>query len=132
MRKRATVTFEIKKWDEKPYDEFDGGRKLTRANIKKSFSGDIQGEGSLEYLMTYADDGTASFVGMERIVGSLGDRSGSFVLQHTGTFEGGISKGSLLVVPGSATGELVGLLGEGSFALGHGQEYLFTLDYHFE
>ncbi|MFQ5945056.1 MAG: DUF3224 domain-containing protein [Anaerolineae bacterium] len=127
-----TVTFTIDSWDEKAYDEFDDGRKMTRASIKKSFTGDVEGDGSLEYLMTYAEDGSATFVGMERVVGRLGDRSGSFVLQHVGTYEGGISRASLLVVPGSATGGLSGLEGEGSFVLGHDQPYTFTLDDNFE
>jgi len=132
MMTRASATFEVKAWDEKPYAEFDGGRKLTRASVKKSFHGDIEGESSMEYLMTYGKDGSASFVGMERVVGRVGDRSGSFVLQHSGTFAGGIAKASLFVVPGSGTGELSGLRGEGSFASGHAQQYAITLDYDFE
>lgn len=132
MTTRASATFQIKAWDEKPYDEFDGGRKLTRASVKKSFQGDIEGESSLEYLMTYAEDGSASFVGMERVVGRVGNRSGSFVLQHSGTFAGGVAKASWFVVPGSGTGELSGLRGEGSFAAGHEQQYAITLDYEIE
>lgn len=132
MTKRVSATFTIDSWDEKPYDEFDDGRKITRASIKKSFMGEVEGEGSLEYLMTYAEDGSASFVGMERVVGRLGDRSGSFVLRHTGTYEGGVSRALLLVVRGSATGGLSGMRGEGSFVLGHAEPYTFTLDYGFE
>lgn len=88
MSIHATATFEVKAWEEKPYDEIDEGPKLTRASVTKSFSGDIEGEGTVEYLMIHRDDGSASFVGLERVVGRVGDRSGSFVLQHTGTFEG--------------------------------------------
>jgi len=132
MTTRASATFEIKAWDEKPYDEFEGGRKLTRASVRKSFQGDIEGDSSLEYLMSYGEDGSASFVGMERIVGRVGNRSGSFVLQHSGTFAGGIAKAAWFVVPGSGTGELSGLRGEGGFAAGHEQQYAVTLDYEFE
>ena len=74
----------------------------------------------------------ANFVGLERIVGRLGDRSGSFVLQHSGTFEGGTAKATWFVVPGSGTGDLRGLRGEGGFASGHANSYLITLDYDFE
>lgn len=98
----------------------------------KSFKGDIEGEGTLEYLMMYCIDGSASFVGLERIVGHLGGRAASFVLQHSGTFAGGVAKATYFVVPGSGTGELSGLRGEGSFASGHAQEYPMTLDYDFE
>jgi hypothetical protein len=129
MSKQANATFQVTTWDEKPYDEIDEGPKLTRATITKSISGDIEGEGKLEYLMVHRDDGSASFVGLERVVGRLGGRSGSFVLQHTGTFEGGTAKATWLVVPGSGAGELRGLRGEGGFASAHAESYSMTLDY---
>lgn len=53
-------------------------------------------------------------------------------MQHVGTFVDGISTETLTIVPGSATGELVGLRGEGGFAFGHTDEYPFTLDYYFD
>ncbi len=132
MSKRATATFQVKSWDEKPYDEIDEGPKLTRASVTKSFRGDIEGEGTLEYLMIHRDDGSASFVGLERVVGRVGDRSGSFVLQHSGTFEGGTAKATWFVVPGSGTGDLRGLRGEGGFASAHADDYAITLEYDFE
>ncbi len=132
MSRRAAATFQVKTWDEEPFHESDDAPKLTRARVTKSFRGDIEGEGTLEYLMMYRDDGSASFVGLERVVGRLGDRSGSFVLQHTGTFEGGTAKVTWFVVPGSGTGDLRGLRGEGGFASAHAEHYLITLDYRFE
>ncbi len=132
MTTQATATFEIKTWDEKPYVEFDGGRKLTRASVKKSFHGDIEGESSLEYLMAYAADGSANFVGLELVVGRIGERSGSFVLQHSGIFTGGVAQGAWFVVPGSSTDGLTGLRGEGRGSVEHEQPYIFTLDYNFE
>ncbi len=132
MSKRATATFQVKSWDEKPYNEIDEGPKLTRASVTKSFRGDIEGEGTLEYLMIHRDDGSASFVGLERVVGRVGDRSGSFVLQHSGTFEGGTAKATWFVVPGSGTGDLRGLRGEGGFASAHAEDYPITLEYDFE
>jgi len=133
MDTHATATFEVKAWDEKPYEEIDGGAKFTRASVTKSFQGDIEGESTLEYLMFYREDGSATFVGLERVVGRVGGRSGSFVLQHTGVDEGGAVKATYFVVPESGTGDLRGLKGEGSFALsGHAQHYPLTLDYGFE
>ena len=82
--------------------------------------------------MMYRSDGSATFVGLERVVGRLGGKTGSFVLQRTGVFEGGQAKESYSVVPGSATGALVGLRGEGRTAVGHGLEHPFTLDYELE
>lgn len=132
MGKQATATFEVKTWDEKPYGEVEGGPKLTRASVTNSFQGDIEGEGTLEYLMVYPGDDSASFVGLQRVVGRLGDRSGSFVLQISGKFENGTASETWFVVPGSGTGELRGLRGQGGFASGHAQAYTVTLDYDFE
>ena len=131
MSERATATFQVQGWDEKPFSEIDGGSKLTKVSVTKAFKGDIEGVGTLEYLMAYRDDGSASFIGLERVVGSIGDRSGSFVLQHSGTFEGGVATDTWFVVPGSGTGELRGLRGEGGFASAHADEYPITLDYDF-
>ncbi len=63
--------------------------------------------------MIYAEDGSASFVGLERVKGDLTGKKGSFVLQHVGRFADGAAKGTVTVVPGSGTGELVGLSGNG-------------------
>ena len=128
---RVTGSFVMKAWDEEPYQELEGGRKLTRAHVKKSYHGEIQGEGSLEYLMFYREEGIVSFVGLERIEGSLAGRKGSFVLRHTGTFEGDAVQIRLAVLPGSGTGELAGLIGEGEFAAGHETSYPMALDVDF-
>ena len=132
MKHVANARFAIKSWDEKPYSEGEGLPKLTRAAVTKTFTGDIAGEGHVEYLMMYRSDGSATFIGFERIVGSLAGRAGSFVLQRTGAFESGLAKESYAVVPGSGTGELQGLRGEGTTAVGHGMEHPFTLNYELE
>lgn len=129
MKQHASARFAIKNWDEKPYSEGPNLPKLTRASVTKTFTGDIEGEGLVEYLMMYRADGSATFVGLERVVGQIDGKSGSFVLQRTGAFEGGLAKESYSVVPGSATGELRGLQGEGSTSVGHGMEHPMTLDY---
>lgn len=129
MRQTANGRFAIRNWDEKPYSEGDGLPKLTRASVTKTFSGDVEGESQVEYLMMYREDGTAAFVGLERVTARIGERSGSFVLQRTGVFEEGLAKESYTVVPGSATGELRGLAGEGNTAVGHGMEHPFSLSY---
>ena len=129
MKKSANARFAIKNWDEKPYSEGQDLPKLTRASVTKTFSGDIEGEGQVEYLMMYRSDGSATFVGLERVVGRIGAKTGTFVLQRIGVFESGQAKESYSVIPGSATGELQGLLGDGSSAVGHGMEHPFTLSY---
>jgi hypothetical protein len=127
--KTAKSRFAIQSWDEKPYSEGPDQPKLTKAAVAKKYTGDLEGEAHVEYLMMYRADGTASFVGLERFAGRLAGKSGSFVLQRTGVFEGGQAKESYAVVPDSATGELRGLAGGGKSSLGHGADYPFTLDY---
>jgi hypothetical protein len=133
MVTHATGAFKIEAWDEATRSENQEGGKLTHASVKQSFSGDIEGEGSVEWLMCYRPDETADFVGLQRIEGRLGDRSGSFVLlQSAGTFDGTEARGRLAVVPGSGTGDLRGLHGEGEFRAPRGAEASMTLDYDFE
>jgi hypothetical protein len=129
MKQTVNARFAIKKWDEQAYSEGQDLPRMTRASVTKTFTGDIEGEGQVEYLMMYRSDGSATFVGLERITGRVGSKSGTFVLQRTGVFEGGQAKESYSVVPGSATGDLRGLLGAGSSAVGHGMEHPFTLSY---
>jgi hypothetical protein len=132
MKQNANARFAIKSWDEKPYSEGPNLPKLTRASVTKTFTGDLEGEGHVEYLMMYRSDGSATFVGLERIDGRIGDKTGSFVLQRTGAFEGGLAKETYSVVPGSATGDLRGLAGDGSSTVGHGMEHPFVLSYELE
>ena len=129
MKKTANARFAIKSWDEKPYSEGEDRPKLTRATVTKTYTGDIEGEGHVEYLMMYRSDGSATFVGLERIDGRLGGTAGTFVLQRTGVFENGQAKESYFVIRGSATAGLQGLVGDGSSAVGHGMEHPFTLSY---
>lgn len=129
MTKSANARFAITNWEEKPYSEGKDVPKLTRASVTKTFTGDIEGEGQLEYLMMYRSDGSARFVGFERVVGRLAGKAGSFVLERTGEFEDGVAKETYAVVPGSGTGDLRGLRGEGTSAVGHGKEHPMTLTY---
>ena len=129
MKRSANARFAIKSWDEKAYSDGQDVPKLTRASVTKTLTGDIEGEGQVEYLMMYRSDGSATLVGLERVVGRIGDKAGTFVLQRTGVFEAGQAKEAYFVISGSATGELRGLQGDGSSALGHGTEYSFTLNY---
>ncbi len=104
------ATFEITGWDEQPVSEWDDG-KLTHAAITKTYAGDIEGEAVLEYLLAYRADGTAGFVGIERITGRAGDREGGLVLRQIGDFADGAAKAELTVIGGS--GGFEGATGEG-------------------
>ena len=134
MAPQQSGKYEIKSWDENPYFEGEDGAKLTRASITESITGEFEGDTATESLMCYASDGTASFVSMMRFSGRIGDRSGSFVEQSTGTYDGAQAKSTSIVVPGSGTGDLAGMRGRGSSVSTH-DDYPFrpfTLDYEFE
>lgn len=129
MGEQATATFVQKTWDENPYDQGERGSTLTRASVTATYHGDIEGEGTLEYLMAYSGSDSASFTGLQRVVGRIGDRSGSFVLRTNGTFENGKAKETWSVVPGSGTDDLRGLRGEGSLVTLDHERASVTLDY---
>ncbi len=129
---RATGHIEVKTYEPQAYEEPADGPNLVEIQVTETFSGDIVGEGRARFLQTVRKDGSASFVGVERVTGALAGRRGSFVLQDVGTLEGTTVKGDWFVVPGSGTDELVGLRGEGSFTAELGQRASITLDYRFE
>jgi hypothetical protein len=105
---------------------------LVRIHVEEDFSGDIEGTGVAEFLQAQVSEDAASFVGIERVGGSVAGRTGTFVLQDQGTLTGTRVAGRWSVVPGSATGELAGLRGDGGFTAELGQGADITLDYWFE
>jgi hypothetical protein len=133
MSTHETGTFQMKSWEEKPVDEIEGAPKLTRTSVVYAYSGPIAGEGNAQGLIFYNDEQHADFTGMERVQGRVGDRTGSFVLQHAGNYEGTVATWKVTVVPGSGTGELKGLRGTGHLVANHGDEsHEYEFDYDFE
>jgi hypothetical protein len=122
----------LKSWDEQPFSEVEGGPKLARADVSIGYTGEMEGEGTLIYLMTYHSDEDVRSIGLERVSGRLGERQGSFVLQHDCVLEDGAAVDTVTVVPGSATRALRGLRGGGSFIWEHGEDGRLTLDYDFD
>jgi len=125
----AIGMFEITSMHEAAYHEGDGDPKLTRANGSQRFSGDIAGDGSVEWLMCYTVDGTARFVGLQRIAGSIDGHAGSFVAEAVGDHDGKQSKGTWSIIPGSGTGGLSGISGEGTFHAPGGPEVSYSLEF---
>ncbi|GAB3643710.1 DUF3224 domain-containing protein [Spirosoma arcticum] len=126
---KITAQRTTKTWNEVPYDELDGTPTLTRSCVTNAYEGGIEGEGWEEYLMLCRHDDSQSFVSMERVIGCIGDRRGSFVMQSVGTYGNGVARGRLTVVPDSGSGDLTGLRGEGQFTLLRGRYATITLDY---
>ena len=119
--------FQLTSWDENAYDEHDG-RRLTKASVTQRFEGDIAGEGAAEWLMAYQPDGTARFVGLQRVDGTLAGRRGTFVLETSGRFDGAMARWDASVLDGCATGELAELTGAGGFEAPHGSEASYELE----
>lgn len=113
MTRQVRATFQVISWEETPFDEGTGVAKLTEALVAKEYSGDIEATSTTKWLMAYAPDQTASFIGLERIRGTIAGKHGSLVLQHVGSFANGSADASLTVVSG--TNELKSVAGDGVF-----------------
>jgi hypothetical protein len=130
VRVNAVIT--VHKYEPAAYEDQVEGPALIRIHVEESFSGDIEGDGVVEFLQVARADGSASFVGIERVTGMVAGRAGTFVLQDAGTVEGNVVSGEWFVVPGSGTGELAGLRGTGGFRANLGEGAQVHLDHWFE
>jgi hypothetical protein len=129
---RANAVITVAVYEPTVYDHPAEGPVLTRIHVEESFSGDITADGVVEFLQSSTPEDSASFVGIERVSGALAGRTGTFLLQDQGTVEGDLVRGEWFVVPGSGTGELAGLRGDGGFQAKLGEGADVWLDYWFE
>jgi hypothetical protein len=109
------ATFQIDNWEEQDWDARDGTAKLTRAGVTKTYDGDVEGTSTTTSVMAYAADGSATFVGVERIVGTVAGRRGTMVLRHVGSYADGAARATLTVVAGAGTDDLADAAGDGRF-----------------
>lgn len=115
-------TFAFTLWDENAYSEIEGGPKLSRVAVTNSFDGGLVGTSVMEYLMAYVSDSFGTFIGYERIEGTIDGRRGSFCLHHEGRFDDtGIST-KMTIIEETGTGDLAGISGSGSYTTIHGVE----------
>jgi hypothetical protein len=133
---RATATFIVESFDGTPYDdgqEADDGIAFSSALLKKVFHGDVEATSTVRMLAaTTAVEGSAGYVGLERVVGSVDGRKGSFVLLHAATAVRGDQTGSWQVIPDSGSGELTGLCGTAELVRHPDGAHTMTLDYEIE
>jgi hypothetical protein len=108
----------------------DADAPIGRMSIDKQFHGDLEatGKGEMLAFMTTVK-GSAGYVAMEQVTGALRGRSGTFVLQHTGTMGRGAEQQSITVVPDSGTGELQGLTGKMTITIANGNH---SYDFQYE
>ena len=127
---RASGTFEVK-LSPQATDEGAEGSALGRMSIDKQFLGDLVGTSKGEMLSaTTGVKGSAGYVAIERVSGTLQGRSGTFVLQHSGTMTRGAPHLTITVVPDSGTGQLAGLAGTMTINIAdgkHSYEFEYTL-----
>ncbi|MDQ3205401.1 MAG: DUF3224 domain-containing protein [Pseudomonadota bacterium] len=131
MRHQAKGEFEVSRSGEPSCDMGDGVM-AGHHRFDKHFHGALEATSVVHMLAVGTDTpGSAAYVAVERIAGTLDGRSGTFFLQHNGMMKRGAPSLSLTVVPDSGTGELTGLVGAMSIDITEGKHF-YTLDYAIE
>lgn len=130
MSLRATGPFDVQTTPHPPYETADG-ITLGRMTFAKQFHGDLEATSTVEMLAARTPvANSAGYVALERVVGVLQGKRGSFVLQHSGTMNRGQPSLTVTVVPDSGTGELVGLAGAFKIDISdgkHAYDFAYTL-----
>lgn len=118
----ATGTFDVRI---APLDlHFDGGDKLGRMSIDKTFHGGLEATSQGEMLTAATDtEGSAVYVAIERVTGTLHGKDGSFVLHHRGIMTRGTAELVVTIAPDSGTGELEGISGEMKIRIEDGKHF---------
>jgi hypothetical protein len=130
MSQRATGPFDV---TIKPASspERDGRTEIGRMSIDKQYYGDLAASGKGEMLTAVTDTkGSAAYVAIERVSGTLNGRSGSFVIQHAGTMSNGAETLAISIVPDSGTEKLSGIRGEMLIKITEGKHF-YELTYIF-
>jgi hypothetical protein len=128
MATHASGSFDVTMTPQGPEDKAEGST-VGRNSIDKRFFGDLEATSRGQALMGVSDvQGSAGYVAMERVTGTLKGRRGSFLLQHSGTMsKSGGYQLSVTVVPDSGSGQLVGLSGKLDIKIVDGKHF-----YNFE
>jgi hypothetical protein len=128
MKSQACGSFDVSLKPLEPYNQTKSAL-LARMSIDKQFHGELEAVSQGEMLSGgNPAKGAAGYVAMERVEGSLQGRKGSFCLQHNATMDSGAHQLNIIVVPGSATGELVGLGGKMDILIAEGK-HSYVFDY---
>lgn len=128
MNYRASGTFTVTMQPQGEPDTVEGS-SLGRMSLDKQFEGDLVavGKGAMLTALTGVN-GSAGYVAIERVTGTLNGRQGSFIFQHNGLMNRGGQQLSIVVVPDSGTGQLTGIAGSFTLTMIEGK-HLYTFDY---
>ena len=130
MKTHASGTFEVK-LNPQSSDEDADGTGLGRLTLDKQFHGDLSATSSGEMLSAGTSvKGSAGYVAIERVRGTLAGQSGTFILQHSGTMTRGTPQLTITVVPDSGTGGLEGISGTMTINIANGKHF-YEFDYTF-
>ena len=129
MSKHATGTFDVKLSVQA--DDKVGDPSVGRMSIDKVYHGDLEATSKGQMLSTITEvKGSAGYVAIERVTGTLQGHTGSFSLQHNATMNRGVPELNVIVIPDSGTGQLVGLTGKLNIIITdgkHSYEFDYTL-----
>jgi hypothetical protein len=129
MTTRASGPFDVKLAPLDPYNREEGAG-LSRMSIDKEFKGDLAATSRGEMLAVgTAVKGSAGYVAVERVTGTLHGKRGTFALQHNATMDRGAPALNIIVVPDSGTGELAGLTGTMNIVIADGGKHSYAFDY---
>lgn len=127
--KHARGTFDVKVTPQKPDNKDAEGANFGRMSLNKQFHGDLEGKSLGEMLgATTEIKGSAGYVALERVTGTIDGKTGTFVLQHSGTMTRGELELHVTVVPDSGTGELTGIAGRMDIEI-DGAKHFYDLEY---
>ncbi|MBL0160299.1 MAG: DUF3224 domain-containing protein [Bryobacterales bacterium] len=129
MTHHAAGTFEVKLTPQAPDNSAPEFAIPARMSIDKQFHGDLEATSNGQMLAAGTEvKGSAGYVAIERVSGQLHGRTGTFILQHTGTMNRGTPQLSVTVVPDSGTGDLAGLAGRMNIDIAAGK-HSYTFEY---
>ncbi len=131
MTTQATGPFDVKLNPLEPYNKAEGSG-LARMSLDKQFHGDLDAVSKGEMLSAMGNvKGSAGYVAIEYVGGTLHSRKGSFVLQHNATMTRGAPYLNIIVVPDSGTGELTGLSGKMTINIAADGAHSYEFEYAF-
>jgi len=133
MTQHASGPFDVKLTPQQPDSDVAKAANLGRMTIDKQFHGDLNATSKGEMIAAQTEvKGSAGYVAIERVTGTLKGHGGSFALQHSATMTRGVPDLSIIVVPDSGTGELKGITGKMDIIIAPDGKHSYTFDYSIE